>query len=91
MKQRRGKETNTVEKSFNREPREELNATIARIYSSGLPFNLARTLYYAMAFSYATNNLIVGYTPREYNSSRTSLLQGEKVNIERMLDSSKGT
>ena len=78
-KKRKG--ANTVENSsFNVGAREELNVIIARMYYfGGLPFNTT-------AFTYATNNPISRYVPSRYNLLRTSLLQNEKANIERMLE-----
>ncbi|GAV81015.1 DUF659 domain-containing protein/Dimer_Tnp_hAT domain-containing protein [Cephalotus follicularis] len=64
---------------------EHLDYEIARMfYSAGLPFNLARNLYFQSAFTYTTNHNIAGYLPPGYNLLRTTLLQKEKTNIDRL-------
>ncbi|XP_061364625.1 uncharacterized protein LOC133308064 [Gastrolobium bilobum] len=74
-----------VERAFNMGEREELNHIIARMfYSAGLPFHLARNLYFQQAFTYATSHNISGYQPPGYNLLRTTLLTQEKDNIDRL-------
>ncbi|KAH7565899.1 hypothetical protein JRO89_XS08G0035200 [Xanthoceras sorbifolium] len=51
----------------------------------GLSFHFARNPHYVRAFTKAYNNTIEGYVPPAYNALRTTLLQKEKINIERML------
>lgn len=58
-------------------------------YSAGLPFHLARNPYFVDAFQYAVENQIVGYVPPGYNLLRTTLLQKERANIERLLEPTK--
>uniref|UniRef100_A0A5B7AFB0 BED-type domain-containing protein n=1 Tax=Davidia involucrata TaxID=16924 RepID=A0A5B7AFB0_DAVIN len=83
---------NPLEKTFNMVAHEQLHAEIARMfYSSGLPFHLARNPYYVSSFTFAANNPIMGYLPPGYNLLRTTLLQIEKENIERLLQPIKGT
>ncbi|GAV76846.1 LOW QUALITY PROTEIN: DUF659 domain-containing protein/Dimer_Tnp_hAT domain-containing protein, partial [Cephalotus follicularis] len=65
--------------------REHLDYEIANMfYSAGLSFNLARNPYFQSAFTYATNHNIAGYLPLGYNLSRTTILQKEKANIDRL-------
>ncbi|XP_048139360.1 uncharacterized protein LOC115735362 isoform X2 [Rhodamnia argentea] len=72
-------------KVFNMTQHERLDYEIARMfYSAGLPFNLARNPYFQSAFTYAANHNIAGYVPPKYNLLRTTLLQKEKANIDRM-------
>ena len=80
----------TLEKVFNMSAREELHSHIAQMfYSGGVPFHLARNLYYVSSFSFAANNLITGYVPPGYNSLRTTLLQKERTYVERLLEPTK--
>ncbi|KAK8913951.1 hypothetical protein KSP39_PZI024294 [Platanthera zijinensis] len=76
-----------LQKAMNIGARETLNSMIARMfYSAGLPFHLARNPYFVDAFRYAAESNIAGYVPPGYNLLRTTLLQKEKANIERLLD-----
>ncbi|XP_028063908.1 uncharacterized protein LOC114267118 [Camellia sinensis] len=52
-------------------------------------FHLARNPYFVDAFQYAAENQIVGYVPPGYNLLRTTLLQKERANIERLLEPTK--
>ncbi|KAH7543961.1 hypothetical protein JRO89_XS15G0072000 [Xanthoceras sorbifolium] len=84
-KKRKGME-GLLEKAFNNNAREELDNEIARIfYTGGLSFHFAINPHYVRAFTKAYNNTIAGYVPPGYNTLRTTLLQKEKTNIERML------
>ncbi|XP_039155472.1 uncharacterized protein LOC104431857 [Eucalyptus grandis] len=75
----------SLENAFNMTQRERLDCEIARMfYSAGLPFNLARNPYFQSAFTYAANHNIAGYVPPKYNLLRTTLLQKEKANIDRL-------
>ncbi|KAG5556173.1 hypothetical protein RHGRI_006710 [Rhododendron griersonianum] len=81
-----------VEKAFDRGKRDQLHAEIARMfYSGGVPFNLARNPYYVSSYQFAANNPLSGYIPPGYNLLRTTLLQQEKTNVERLLQPIKGT
>ncbi|KAH7571463.1 hypothetical protein JRO89_XS04G0057000 [Xanthoceras sorbifolium] len=53
--------------------------------ASGLSFHFARNPHYVRAFTKAYNNTIAGYVPPGYNALRTTLLQKENTNIERIL------
>lgn len=75
-----------LEQAFNNEAREQLSCEIARMfYSSGLPFHLARNPHYIISYSFAANTPIAGYKPPGYNALRTTHLQKERANIERLL------
>ncbi|KAK0607892.1 hypothetical protein LWI29_022144 [Acer saccharum] len=81
-----------IEKAFNIGDKEQLDSEIARMfYTSGLSFNLARNPHYVRAFEIACSNSISGYLPPDYNSLKTTLLQKEKSNIERLLEPIKKT
>ena len=74
-----------MDASFIMGAREELNAIITRmLYSDSLSFNFARNPYYAMTFTCVANNPNSSYIPSGYNSLRTTLLQNEKSNIEKL-------
>ena len=64
-----------LESCFNIQARDTLDYEIARmLYSSGLLFNLARSLYYMSVFSYAANTSnLSGYVPPTYNKLRGPL------------------
>ncbi|KAK3184883.1 hypothetical protein Dsin_032169 [Dipteronia sinensis] len=76
-----------IEKAFNSGAREQLDSEIARMfYTGGLSFHFARNPHYVNAFKSVCSNPIPGYLPPGYNSLRTTLLQKEKANIERLLN-----
>ena len=92
MVQQKKRGINPLERAFNQGARDQLKYEIARMfYSAGLPFNLARNPYYISAFKFATNNPLSGFVPLGYNSLRTTLLQRERANVERLLEPIKGT
>ncbi|XP_077212459.1 uncharacterized protein LOC143847496 [Tasmannia lanceolata] len=81
-----------LEKAFNMAARDQLHAEIARMfYSGGLPFHLARNPYYASSYTFAANNALSGYLPPGYNLLRTTLLQRERANIDRLLQPIRDT
>ena len=81
-----------LERAFNMEDRDNINALIARMfYSSGLPFNLTRNPYYVNSYLFATNHNISGFVPPGYNALRTTLLQQERAHVERLLNPIKST
>ncbi|KAG5532188.1 hypothetical protein RHGRI_026721 [Rhododendron griersonianum] len=81
-----------LEKAYDKNKRDQLHAEIARMfYSGGVPFNLARNPYYVTSYQFAANNPLSGYIPPGYNLLRTTLLQQEKTNVERLLLPIKGT
>ncbi|GJT24413.1 putative hAT dimerization domain, ribonuclease H-like domain protein [Tanacetum coccineum] len=79
-------------KAFDVDARTQLDEEIARMfYTGGLSFNLARNPYYMRAFMFAANQNLGGYVPPSYNKLRTSLVQQEKANVERLLQPIKDT
>ena len=60
-------------------------------FTGGLPFNLCRNPYYVSSYNYAATNNIPGYKPPGYNKMRTTLLEREKENVERLLEPTKAT
>ncbi|XP_028110185.1 uncharacterized protein LOC114308719 [Camellia sinensis] len=84
--------TSALEKAFNPVIREQLHSEIARMfYLAGLPFHLSRNPYYVSAFQFAANNPIPGYVPPGYNLLRTTLLQKERANVERLLEPTRAS
>ncbi|KAL3745851.1 hypothetical protein ACJRO7_014884 [Eucalyptus globulus] len=80
----------SLENAFNMTQRECLDCEIARMfYSAGLPFNLAINPYFQSTFTYVANHNIASYVPPKYNLLRTTLLQKEKANIDRLCASIK--
>ncbi|KAK3205530.1 hypothetical protein Dsin_019576 [Dipteronia sinensis] len=80
------------ENAFNIGAREQLDGEIARMfYTGGLSFHFARNAHYVQAFKTACSNSIPGYFPPGYNTLRTTFLQKEKSNIERLLKPIKVT
>ncbi|GAV88665.1 DUF659 domain-containing protein [Cephalotus follicularis] len=85
LKKRKTGSVSEIEKAFNKSERENLDYEIARMfYSAGLPFNLARNPYFQSPFTYAANHNIAEYLPPGYNLLRTTLLQKENANIDRL-------
>ncbi|KAF1869361.1 hypothetical protein Lal_00018455 [Lupinus albus] len=81
-----------LEKCFNTEDRDHLKDIIARMfYSFGLPFNLARNPYYVNSYLFAANHNLGDFLLPGYNVLRTTLLQQEKANVERLLKPIKST
>ena len=54
---------NTVDQAFNMGVREELDVTIARMFTGGLSLKLSENSYYIKSFTYAASNLIASYKP----------------------------
>ncbi|KAK8516369.1 hypothetical protein V6N12_068976 [Hibiscus sabdariffa] len=81
-----------IARSFDMYTRAQLDEEIARMfYTSCLPFNLARNPHYHRAFTFAATHNIPGYAPPGYNKLRTTLLQQEKNNVEKLLQPIKAT
>ncbi|GKA25224.1 putative zinc transporter protein [Tanacetum coccineum] len=79
-------------RAFDVDTRTQLDQEIARMFfTGGLPFNLARNPYYLRAFTFAANQNLGGYVPPGYNKLRTTLLQQEKANVEKLLKPIKET
>jgi hypothetical protein len=75
-----------LERAFNNGCKEQLISLIARMfYSGGISFHFARNPHYVNSYKYAANNMLVGYVSLGYNALRTTLLQKERANVERML------
>ena len=76
----------SLERAFNNGCKEHLTSLIVRMfYSGGIPFHFARNPHYVNSYKYVANNMIVGYVPPGYNALRTTFLQKEKANVERIL------
>ncbi|XP_052204042.1 uncharacterized protein LOC127809319 [Diospyros lotus] len=81
-----------IAKAFDMQTITQLDAEIARMfYTGGLPFNLARNPYYLSSYSFVANHPLGGYVPSGYNKLRTTLLQQEKTNVEKLLEPIKST
>ncbi|TXG53295.1 hypothetical protein EZV62_022464 [Acer yangbiense] len=84
---KRKRVSGAIEKVFNIGASEQLDDEIARMFYTGdLSFHFVRNLYYVNAFKSACSNPIPGYLPPSYNPLKTTLLQKEKANIERLLN-----
>ncbi|XP_028061236.1 uncharacterized protein LOC114264737, partial [Camellia sinensis] len=91
-RKRKATGTSALEKAFNPVIWEQLHSEIARMfYSAGLPFHLSRNPYYVSAFQFVANNPIPGYVPPGYNLLRTTLLQKERANVERLLEPTRAS
>ena len=55
------------------------------LYSGGIPFHFTRNPHYVNSYKYAANNMITSYVPMGYNALKTTLLQKERANVEKML------
>ncbi|XP_023888941.1 uncharacterized protein LOC112001006 [Quercus suber] len=83
---KRRKMDSPLEKAFQNNARHDLDSRIARMfYNGGLPFNFARNPYYRSSYAYVATHNILGYLPSGYNALRTTLLQKERVHVERLL------
>ncbi|XP_057996523.1 uncharacterized protein LOC110669704 [Hevea brasiliensis] len=96
MRKQEDKATNRITHSqpraFDLQTIAQLDAEIARMfYAKGLPFNFARNPYYVSSYSFVANHVLGGYVPLGYNKLRTTLLQQEKANVERLLEPIKST
>uniref|UniRef100_A0ACD5X5U7 Uncharacterized protein n=1 Tax=Avena sativa TaxID=4498 RepID=A0ACD5X5U7_AVESA len=90
-KKRKGKQSNIAD-SFTAEERHTADSNIARMfYTRALPFNLARNSAYRASYSYVANTKLGGYVPPSYDALRSTLLQKEKVHVEKMLQPIKDT
>jgi hypothetical protein len=68
--------SSAIEKAFDMETRNTMDALIARFfYSCGLSFNIARNSYDREAFKFAASHNLSGYVPPSYNKLRTTLLK----------------
>ncbi|XP_074336689.1 uncharacterized protein LOC141673859 [Apium graveolens] len=77
---------NPIQKAYNMDLRAQLDSEIARaFYSGGLPFYYARNPHYNMSYTMAFEFNLSSYVPPTYNALRTTLLQKERANVERLL------
>ena len=90
LKKRRG--VNTVDQTFNKEERNELDCIILwMFYTGGLSFNLTRNPWYVKAFKFIVNYPIVGYKSPSYNFLRITLLQRQKSYVEGLMEPIRAT
>lgn len=54
-------------------------------YTGRLVFHLAKNPHYVKAFTTAANSNLSGFLPPAYDALKTSLLQQERANVERLL------
>ncbi|KAK8973821.1 hypothetical protein V6N11_032951 [Hibiscus sabdariffa] len=79
-------------RSFDMNAKAQLDEEITRMfYTGGLPFNLVRNPYYHRTFTFSATHNIPGYVPPGYNKLRTTFLQQEKNNVEKLLQPIKVT
>jgi len=82
----------SIKEGFNLEYCQMADAIIARMfYTGGIPFNLARNPNYRSSYNFVANHDMGGYVPPGINKLRTTLLQQEKANVERLLEPIKKT
>lgn len=92
LKKRKGAENNPITKAYNKEMRSQLDHLIGRMfYTGGVSFNLARNPYFMEAFAFAARNHLPGYVAPGYNNIRTTLLDEERVHVERLIEPIKKT
>ncbi|CAF1832434.1 unnamed protein product [Brassica oleracea var. botrytis] len=78
--------------SFGIQARDQLDQEIARMFfTGGVPFNLVRKPSYHRSYQFAAASKLDGYVPPSYNKLRTTLLQQEKNNVEKLLVPLKST
>ncbi|KAG5554066.1 hypothetical protein RHGRI_011813 [Rhododendron griersonianum] len=86
-KKRKAAGNSPLEKAMNMGARETSHSHIAHMfYSAGLPFHLARNLYFIATFQFTAQNNILGNVPPGYNLLRTTLLQKERAHIALLLE-----
>ena len=77
----------SLQASFNIQARDTLDCEIAKMfYSSGLPFNLAKSAYYKSEFSYVANTSNLSeYVLPTYNKLIGPLLSKERSHVKNIL------
>ncbi|GJN30744.1 hypothetical protein PR202_gb19078 [Eleusine coracana subsp. coracana] len=81
------KKQSGITESFHNEFRQMADSLIARMfYTGGIPFNLARNPNYRASYNFIANHDMGGYVPPGVNKLRTTLLQQEKQNVEKLLE-----
>nr|GEU61871.1 hypothetical protein CTI12_AA172660 [Tanacetum cinerariifolium] len=79
-------------RAFDTDTRAQVDQEIARMfYTGGLSFNLAINPYHWRSFTFVANQNLGGYVPPSYNKLRTTLVQLEKANVEKLLQPIKDT
>ncbi|KAL6521387.1 hypothetical protein OROGR_017956 [Orobanche gracilis] len=92
LKRKAVESNNPIEKAYNMEKRALLDGEIARaFYSGGLPFHYARNPHYIKSYQMASEFKLSSYVPPTYNALRTTLLQKERANVDRLLEAMKST
>ncbi|KAL6509716.1 hypothetical protein OROGR_023026 [Orobanche gracilis] len=92
LKRKAVESNNPIEKAYNMEKRALLDGEIARaFYSGGLPFHYARNPHYNKSYQMASEFKLSSYVPPTYNALRTTLLQKERANVDRLLEAMKST
>ena len=75
-----------LERAFQNTARAELDNRIGRMFYAGrLSFHFTRNPNYRNSYAYAATHNIPSYVPPRYNILRTTLLQKERANVERLL------
>ncbi|XP_017226357.1 uncharacterized protein LOC108202472 [Daucus carota subsp. sativus] len=86
-KKRASDPNNPINKAYNMEMRNLLDAEIARgFYFGGLPFNYARNPHHIKSYTMASEYKLSGYVPPTYNALRTTCLQKERAHVERLME-----
>ncbi|XP_074361159.1 uncharacterized protein LOC141701395 [Apium graveolens] len=86
LKRKAIENNNPIQKAYNIDLRAQLDSEIARaFYSRGLPFHYARNPHYNKSYTMASEFNLSSYVPPTYNALRTTLLQKERANVERLL------
>ncbi|GKC65137.1 hypothetical protein Tco_1097735, partial [Tanacetum coccineum] len=89
---KRKSDLSPLARAFDTNTRAQLDQEIARMfYTGGLSFNLARNPYYWRSSTFVANQNLGSYVPPSYNKLRTTLVQLEKENVERLLQPIKDT
>ena len=75
-----------LKRAFQNTARAELDNRIGRMFYAGrLSFHFTRNPNYRNSYAYAATHNISGYVPPRYKTLRTTLLQKEGANVERLL------
>jgi Protein of unknown function (DUF 659) len=81
-----------IEKSFDVATRNEIDEEISRAFYTGCPsFNFARNPHFIKSYQILSNSGVKGYKPPSYNKIRTTLLDRERVHVDRLLEPLKST
>ncbi|KAJ4791668.1 HAT dimerization domain-containing protein-like [Rhynchospora pubera] len=81
-----------LEKSWAVAARNEIDEEVARIFYTGCPsFNLAKNPHFIKSYVMLSESGIKGYKPPSYNKIRTTLLDRERVHVDRLLQPIRST